>query len=121
MSGLGPGWSDDHSGQSDDGIIAQGRHGFQGHVAGALDRPFVILLEQDRPDQTSDCVVIGEDADDLGAAFDFAVEPLEPVGNRYESPGADLPAAGEEPAAYGATIRDRGAGSTKVWAGRSTR
>src|SRR6516164_2861203 len=74
MSGLGPGWSDDYSGQSDDRLIAQGCHGFQGHVAGALDRPFVILLKQDPSDQTSDCVVIGEDADDLGAAFDFAVE-----------------------------------------------
>jgi len=25
-----------HGGQSDDGIVAQGRDGFQGHVAGAL-------------------------------------------------------------------------------------
>ena len=33
--------------------------------------------------------------------------------------GAEDPAAGDELAAYGATIRDRGAGSTKVWAGRS--
>ena len=33
--------------------------------------------------------------------------------------GAKVSAVGEEPAAYGATIRDRGAGSTKVWAGRS--
>ena len=33
--------------------------------------------------------------------------------------GADDPAASGELAAYGATIRDRGAGSTKVWAGRS--
>ena len=33
--------------------------------------------------------------------------------------GVEDPAAGDELAAYGATIRDRGAGSTKVWAGRS--
>src|ERR1700733_14859748 len=47
----GPGWSDDHCRQSDDGIIAQGGHGFQRHVAGALDRPFVILLQKDRADE----------------------------------------------------------------------
>jgi hypothetical protein len=35
--------------------------------------------------------------------------------------GAEVLAAGEEPAAYGATIRDGGAGSTKVWAGRCIR
>ena len=33
--------------------------------------------------------------------------------------GAEVSAAGEEPAADGATIRDGGAGSMKVWAGRS--
>ena len=35
--------------------------------------------------------------------------------------GAEVLAAGDEPAAYGATIRDGGAGSTKVWAGRCIR
>ena len=35
--------------------------------------------------------------------------------------GTEVLAAGEEPAAYGATIRDGGAGSTKVWAGRCIR
>lgn len=34
--------------------------------------------------------------------------------------GADVPAALVKAAAYGATIRDRGTGSTKVRAGRST-
>ena len=33
--------------------------------------------------------------------------------------GAEDPAVGDELAAYGPTIRDRGAGSRKVWAGRS--
>ena len=31
-----PDWSDGHCGQSDDGIIAQGGDGFQGHVTGVL-------------------------------------------------------------------------------------
>ena len=47
ISGLGPDWSDDHGWQSDDGIIAQAGHGFQRHVAGALDGPLVVLFEQD--------------------------------------------------------------------------
>jgi hypothetical protein len=47
------------------------------------------------------------------------VEALEHVCNRYERAGAEVPAASDELVAYGATIRDRGAGSTKVWAGRS--
>src|SRR5271165_32094 len=75
----GPGWSDDHGGQSDDRIIAQGGHGFQGHVAGALDGPFVVLFEQDGADQPDDGVVVGEDADDVGPALDLAVESFETV------------------------------------------
>ena len=60
----GPDWSDDHGWQSHDGIIAQGGHGFQGHVAGALDGPFVVLFEQDRAHEPDEGVVVGEDADD---------------------------------------------------------
>jgi hypothetical protein len=33
-------------GQIDNGIIAQWRDGFQRHVTGALNRPFVVLFEQ---------------------------------------------------------------------------
>ena len=46
----GPDRSDSHSGQSDDRIIAQGGDCFQGHVAGALNRPFIVLLKQDGAD-----------------------------------------------------------------------
>jgi len=46
--------------------------GFQGHVAGALDRPLVVLLEQDGADQAGDGVFIGEDADHVSAALDLA-------------------------------------------------
>jgi len=42
---------DDHVGQSAAGIIAQGGHGFQGHVAGALDGPFIVLFKEDRSDE----------------------------------------------------------------------
>ena len=107
-------------GQYDDGIIAQGGHGFQRHVAGALDGPFVVLFQQDRADEPDDGVVVREDADDVGPAFDLAVEASRPLVTGMRT-GAEVPAAGEELAAYGATIRDGGAGSTKVWAGRSIR
>lgn len=43
------------------------------------------------------------------------------IRNRYEDGGAFFPAAIGMTAAYGATIRDRGAGSTKVRAGRRVR
>jgi hypothetical protein len=35
-------------------MIAQRRDGFQRHVAGALDGPFIVLLEQDRADDSDD-------------------------------------------------------------------
>ena len=50
----GPGWSDDHCRQSDDGIMAQGGHGFQRHVAGALYSPFIVLFQEHRADQAED-------------------------------------------------------------------
>jgi hypothetical protein len=37
---------------------------FQGHVAGALNRPFVVLLDQDGSDEAHDRVLVGKDADD---------------------------------------------------------
>ena len=38
------------------------------------------LLQEDGADQALDSVFVGEDADNLGATFDFAVEAFEPVG-----------------------------------------
>ena len=61
---------------------------FQGHVAGALDGPLVVLFEQDRADEAGDGGLVGEDADDLGAALDLAVEALERVGASAAWPGA---------------------------------
>ena len=75
-----PGLSGCHRRQSDDGIIADGRDGFQRHVAGALDCPFIILFQQDGPGEPDDGLVVGEDADDLGAALDLAVDALDRIG-----------------------------------------
>jgi hypothetical protein len=61
-------------GQLDEWIIAQRSDGFQCHIARPIDRPFIVLLEQDGADQTGNGVVIGEDADDFGAALDLTVE-----------------------------------------------
>jgi hypothetical protein len=44
--------------EADGGIIAQGRDAFQPHVAAALERPLVVLLEQDGADQTRDGVLV---------------------------------------------------------------
>ena len=85
-------------------IIAQLRDGFQRHVAGTLDNPFVVLLEQDRSDEADDGVLIGEDADDLGSPLDLAVKALDQVCNRYESSRRQRSAAVFYIVAYGATI-----------------
>ena len=53
---------------------------FQSDVAGALDGPFIVLLEQDGADEAGDGGLVGEDADDFGAPLDLAVQSLERVG-----------------------------------------
>ena len=89
ISGMGPDRSDHHGGQSDDRIIAQRGHGFQGHVAGALDGPFVVLFEEYGSDESGDGFVVGENANDFGPSFDFAVEPLEAIGGMDLGPVID--------------------------------
>ena len=69
-----------HGRQLDKGIVAQRCDGFQGHVAGALDGPFIVLFQKDSPDEADDGLVVGEDADDLGAALDLTVDALDRVG-----------------------------------------
>lgn len=54
----------------DDWIIAQRRDRFQAHVAAALNRPFIVLFEQQPADQACDCILVGEDANDIGAPLD---------------------------------------------------
>jgi hypothetical protein len=68
------------SGQCEDWILAQRSDGFQGHLAGALHRPFNVLLEQDGADQAGDGVRVGEDADDIGAVLDLAIEAFQRIG-----------------------------------------
>ena len=57
-------WSAGHVGRADGGIIAGLGDGLEGHVARSLDRPFVVLLEQEGADEPSDGGLVGEDADD---------------------------------------------------------
>ena len=97
--------------------MAQRGDGFQRHVAGALDGPFVVLFEEEGADQADDGVVVGEDADDVGAPLDLADRRSIGLvtGMRMAVP---ISRRGFSTVAYGATIRDRGTGSTKVWAGR---
>jgi hypothetical protein len=61
-------------------IIAGGAHAFQADVAGALDGPLVVLFEQDGTDEAGDGGLVGEDADDLGASLDLAVQAFERIG-----------------------------------------
>jgi hypothetical protein len=77
-----------HGWQLDDGIIAQGSDGFQAHVSASLHGPFIVLFEQNGADQSGDRVFVGEDTHDIGAPLDLTVEPLDGIGNRYESRGA---------------------------------
>jgi hypothetical protein len=58
------------------GWITQGSDGFRRYVTSSLDRPFVILLDEDRPNEP-DLSRLWEDADDAGAPFDLAVEALD--------------------------------------------
>ena len=61
-------------------MIAHRRDGFQAHVAGTLDDPFIVLLEQERPDQSCHRGLVGEYADHIAAALNLAVEPFERIG-----------------------------------------
>ena len=57
------------------GRCGQLGHDFDLHVA-VLQLPLVVLLEQHRTDQPDNRGLVGEDPDDIGAAFDLFVEPL---------------------------------------------
>lgn len=65
--------------EHDDGIITQLADAFQRHVAGTLDGPFVVLLQEDGADEARDGGLVREDADDLGTALDLADESLDGV------------------------------------------
>jgi hypothetical protein len=69
-----------HGWQAEDRIIAQRGDGFQGHVASALNGPFIVLLKQDGADETVNRLLIGEDANDVSPALDLAIEPFQRIG-----------------------------------------
>ena len=66
-------------GQDDDGIIAEESDGFQRHVSGALDAPFVVLLHKDRADEADDGRLVGKEAHDISASLGFAIEALDGI------------------------------------------
>ncbi len=59
-------------GDEDDAGAGQDVHA---EVAAAFG-PFVVLLGQDGADEPDQGVAVGEDADDVGAAADLAVQPF---------------------------------------------
>jgi hypothetical protein len=52
-----------------------------GQVAAIGDLPFVVDVGQDGADEADHGWLVGEDADDAGAAFDLLVDPLEGLGD----------------------------------------
>jgi hypothetical protein len=53
--------------------------GLKDHAAGSLNGPFVVLFEKECAHETDDGVVVWEDANDVGAAVDLAVETLDGI------------------------------------------
>jgi hypothetical protein len=84
------------------------------HVAPRGDGPLVVLFGEQGADETDDGGAVGEDADDVGAAADLLVQPLERVVIPYERrrmPAVTLDrldAGGVRVGEYGATVRDGG-------------
>jgi hypothetical protein len=58
-------------------FLVIGEERFQGVVAevALADEPFVVLLDDDAGGEPDQRFVVGEDADDVGAAADLAVRP----------------------------------------------
>ena len=54
-------------------------HGVFGEVAAVAGLPFVVYVGEDGADEADDGGVVGENADDAGAAFDFFVDPLQRI------------------------------------------
>ena len=55
-------------------MIADVGVGFQPQVAAVVGGPVVVLLHEDGADEAEDRGLVGEDADDVGAALDLGVE-----------------------------------------------
>lgn len=67
-------WSGSRNRHTDAGTLVERGDRLKGHVAGWPDRPFVGLLEQEGAHATSDRSLVGEDAADVAALFDLAVQ-----------------------------------------------
>ncbi len=48
-------------------------------MSGALNGPFIILLQEQGAEEPNDSIVNEKDADDLGASLDLAVETLDRI------------------------------------------
>ena len=70
-------------GQGSGGAVEEGvdeaAHGGFGEVAAFAVVPFFVLFEEDGADEAGDGAAVGEDLDDVGAAFDLAVESFDGV------------------------------------------
>ena len=73
LRGLGRAW--DLPGIGGASRCGQLGHDFNLHVA-VLQLPFVVLLEQHGADQPDNRGLVGEDPDDIGAAFDLFVATM---------------------------------------------
>ena len=95
--------------------VEQG-HGGLGEVAPVGDLPFVVGFDQDGAGEAEQRGGVGEDADDVGAALDLLVHPLERVG------GPDLaPVRGREGGEGEQVVAGARASSSRPWgaAGRA--
>lgn len=57
--------------------VGECAHGGVGEIAAFTVLPFLVLFEEDCADKAVCGLTVGEDLDDVGAALDFAVEPLD--------------------------------------------
>ena len=72
--------SDCHGRQANDGFIVERCDRFARHVWSPLDGPPIILLQQDGPDRAQDGLLVGQDADHVGALPDPTIQPLKRIG-----------------------------------------
>jgi hypothetical protein len=66
-------------------LLEERPHRLGGQVAPA-DQPLVVLLDGEHRGQADQALVVGEDADDVGAPADLAVEALKRIGRADLAP-----------------------------------